>query len=293
MIKSYKLRRILANTFIYILLGGLGLIWISPLVYMIIHSFRADGGAFYSHILPWPNAEGVRFTLQNYVDLFTKADSTANFPQWFLNTFIIAIFSCIISTLAVMMVSYAFSRLRFAARKPLINIGMILGMFPGFMTMIAIYYLLKALGIINYPLLALIICYSAGAGLGYQISKGFFDTIPRALDEAATIDGATKNQVFWKIILPMSKPIIVYTILTSFIGPWTDFVLAKIIVGTQGQQNYTVAIGLQIFIDKEHKSDYFKMFLAGSVVVAVPITALFLFLQRYYVEGVTAGGVKG
>ena len=301
MIKSYKLRRILSNTFIYILLGGLGLIWISPLVYMVIHSFRYDGGAFYSHILPWADKEtGIKWTLNNYRDLFLlnpeNADrirNTANFPQWFLNTFIIAIFSCIISTLAVMMVSYAFSRLRFKSRKPLINVGMILGMFPGFMTMIAIYYLLKALGILNFPHVALIICYSAGAGLGYQISKGFFDTIPRALDEAATIDGATRNQIFWKIILPMSKPILVYTVLTSFIGPWTDFVLAKIIVGSQGQQYYTVAIGLQIFIDQEHKSQYFKLFLAGSVVVAVPITILFLVMQRYYVEGVTAGGVKG
>ena len=191
-----------------------------------------------------------------------------------------------------MMVSYAFSRLRFKARKPLINIGMILGMFPGFMTMIAIYYLLKAMGLLELPLVALVICYSAGAGLGYQISKGFFDTIPRALDEAATIDGATRNQIFWKIILPMSKPILVYTVLTSFIGPWTDFILAKIIVG-RDIPNYTVAIGLQMLIDADHVLNNFKKFLAGSVVVAVPITTLFLIMQRYYVEGVTAGGVKG
>ena len=191
-----------------------------------------------------------------------------------------------------MMVSYAFSRLRFKARKPLINIGMILGMFPGFMTMIAIYYLLKAMGLLDLPLVALIICYSAGAGLGYQISKGFFDTIPRALDEAATIDGATRNQIFWKIILPMSKPILVYTVLTSFIGPWTDFILAKIIVG-RDIPNYTVAIGLQMLLDNDHVVNNFKNFLAGSVVVAVPITTLFLIMQRYYVEGVTAGGVKG
>ncbi len=287
MIKSYKLRRFLANTFIYILLGGLGLIWISPLVYLVLHSFRGEGLAYVTYLIP------KELSFKNYIDLFTvTADSSLNFPRWFLNTFIVAIFSCIISTLAVMMVSYAFSRLRFKARKPLINIGMILGMFPGFMTMIAIYYLLKAMGLLEMPLVALVICYSAGAGLGYQISKGFFDTIPRALDEAATIDGATRNQIFWKIILPMSKPIIVYTVLTSFIGPWTDFILAKIIVG-KDIPNYTVAIGLQMLIDSDHVLNNFKKFLAGSVVVAVPITTLFLFLQRYYVEGVTAGGVKG
>ena len=287
MIKSYKLRRFLANAFIYILLAVLGIIWVSPLAYLILHSFRDEGLAYVSYLIP------KKLSFQNYIDLFTvTSKSSMNFPRWFMNTFIVAIFSCIISTLAVMMVSYAFSRLRFKARKPMINIGMILGMFPGFMTMSAIYYLLKAMGLLEMPLLALIICYSAGAGLGYQISKGFFDTIPRALDEAATIDGATRNQIFWKIILPMSKPILVYTVLTSFIGPWTDFILAKIIVG-KDIPNYTVAIGLQMLIDADHVLNNFKKFLAGSVVVAVPITTLFLIMQRYYVEGVTAGGVKG
>lgn len=287
MIKSYKLRRFLANAFIYILLAFLGIIWVSPLAYLVLHSFRDEGLAYVSYLIP------KQLSFQNYIDLFTvTSKSSMNFPRWFMNTFIVAIFSCIISTLAVMMVSYAFSRLRFKARKPMINIGMILGMFPGFMTMIAIYYLLKAMGLLELPLLALIICYSAGAGLGYQISKGFFDTIPRALDEAATIDGATRNQIFWKIILPMSKPILVYTVLTSFIGPWTDFILAKIIVG-KDIPNYTVAIGLQMLIDADHVLNNFKKFLAGSVVVAVPITTLFLIMQRYYVEGVTAGGVKG
>lgn len=284
MIKSYKLRRVLSNILIYTILIVLGLIWISPLVYLVLHSFREEGLATVSYLIP------KTYSFNNYIQLFTDT-ATLNFPRWFMNTFVVAIFSCIISTLAVLMVSYSFSRLRFKARKPLINIGMILGMFPGFMTMIAIYYLLKAMGL-TQSLVALVICYSAGAGLGYQISKGFFDTIPRALDEAATIDGATRNQIFWKIILPMSKPIVVYTVLTSFIGPWTDFILAKIIMG-DARDNYTVAIGLQTMVSLEFKVNYFKRFLAGSVLVAVPISALFLFMQRYYVEGVTAGGVKG
>lgn len=284
MIKSYKLKRGLSNAFIYLLLIVLGIIWVSPLVYLVLHSFRDEGLATVSYLLP------KTYSFKNYIELFTDT-ATLNFPRWFMNTFVVAVFSCIISTLAVLMVSYSFSRLRFKARKPLINIGMILGMFPGFMTMIAIYYLLKAMGL-TQTLVALVICYSAGAGLGYQISKGFFDTIPRALDEAATIDGATRNQIFWKIILPMSKPIVVYTVLTSFIGPWTDFILAKIIMG-DARDNYTVAIGLQTMVSLEFKATYFKRFLAGSVIVAVPISILFLFMQRYYVEGVTAGGVKG
>ena len=284
MIKSYKLRRVLSNILIYAVLIVLGLIWISPLVYLVLHSFRDEGLATVSYLIP------KTYSFKNYIELFTDT-ATLNFPRWFMNTFVVAVFSCIISTLAVLMVSYSFSRLRFKARKPLINIGMILGMFPGFMTMIAIYFLLDIMGLTR-TLVALVICYSAGAGLGYQISKGFFDTIPRALDEAATIDGATRNQIFWKVILPMSKPIVVYTVLTSFIGPWTDFILAKIIMG-DARDNYTVAIGLQTMVSLEFKVNYFKRFLAGSVLVAVPISILFLFMQRYYVEGVTAGGVKG
>jgi len=281
---GYKARRFIANAFIYILLAVLGIIWVSPLFYMILHSFRAEGLSSVPYLIP------KSYTLDNYILLFTDT-ADLNFPRWFVNTFVVACFSCVISTLAVLMVSYSFSRMRFKARKPLINVGMILGMFPGFMTMIAIYYLLKAMGL-TQTLVALVICYSAGAGLGYQISKGFFDTIPRALDEAATIDGATKNQIFWKIILPMSKPIIVYTVLTSFIGPWTDFILAKIIMGDK-LENYTVAIGLQKMVSVTFMQSHFKRFLAGSVLVATPITILFLFMQRYYVEGVTAGGVKG
>lgn len=287
MIKSYKLRRHIANAFVYLFLIVMGFVWISPFIYLLMHSFRGGAEVYGSTIIPQ------QWTFQNYIDLFTGSGGTAslNFPRWFLNTFVVACFSCVISTISVLMVSYAFSRLRFKARKKFMNVGMILGMFPGFMTMIAIYYLLKAMGL-TQTLVALVICYSCGAGLGFQISKGFFDTIPRALDEAATIDGATKNQIFWKIILPMSKPIVVYTVLTSFIGPWTDFILAKIIMG-DARDNYTVAIGLQLMIQQDFLNAYYKQFLAGSVVVAVPITLLFLKMQRYYVEGVTAGGVKG
>jgi len=284
MIKSYRLSRMISDIVIYVILGGLGLIWVSPLVWLFLHSFRKEGGVSVPYVFP------KEYTLENYKLLFTNTD-VFDFPRWFLNTFVVAVFACIISTLSVLMVSYAFSRLRFKSRKMFINIGMVLGMFPGFMTMIALYYLLKAMNL-TQTLPALVICYSAGAGLGFAISKGFFDTIPRALDEAATIDGATRNQIFWKIILPISKPILVYTVLTSFIGPWCDFILVKIIMG-DNRDNYTVALGLQKMTEREYKQNYFKQFLAGSVIVAIPITILFLKMQNYYVEGVTAGGVKG
>ncbi|MBQ8795686.1 MAG: sugar ABC transporter permease [Clostridia bacterium] len=290
MIKSYKLRRGLANTFIYIILAVLGLIWIFPLVWMILHSFRIDptGTSFpaanVDHLFPYWNEMG----FDNYIELFTET----KFMLWFKNTFIIAVVCCIISTLSVLVVAYAFSRLRFKARKPLINVGMIMGMFPGFMTMIALYYILKMMGL-DQTMLGLILCYSAGSGLGYLVMKGYLDTIPHALDEAATIDGANQFQVFWKIILPMAKPMVIYQILTSFIGPWCDFILVKLIM-VDNEAGYTVARGLWMWTEQEYKAQgYYRFFLAGAVVVSIPITALFLYMQKYYVEGVTAGGVKG
>lgn len=284
MIKSYKLKRNISNTIIYIILTVSSILWVMPLAWLIMTSFRGETQVYIPYIFP------KEWTFDNYIRLITDT-SVVNYPRWFLNTLVVAACSCVISTVAVLMVSYAFSRLRFKSRKKFLNIGMILGMFPGFMTMIAVYYLLKAMGL-TQNLVSLIIVYSAGAALGYFIAKGFFDTIPRALDEAATIDGATKNQIFWKIILPMSKPIVVYTVLTSFTGPWADFILARVIMG-DNIDNYTIALGLWKMVDKQYIDKYFLNFCAGAVVIAIPITALFLKMQKYYVEGVTGGAVKG
>lgn len=284
MIKSYKLKRNISNTIIYIILTVSSILWVMPLAWLIMTSFRGETQVYIPYIFP------KEWTFDNYIRLFTDT-SVVNYPRWFLNTLVVAACSCVISTVAVLMVSYAFSRLRFKSRKKFLNIGMILGMFPGFLTMIAVYYLLKAMGL-TQNLVSLIIVYSAGAALGYFIAKGFFDTIPRALDEAATIDGATKNQIFWKIILPMSKPIVVYTVLTSFTGPWADFILARVIMG-DNIDNYTIALGLWKMVDKQYIDKYFLNFCAGAVVIAIPITALFLKMQKYYVEGVTGGAVKG
>ena len=284
MIKSYKARRTVVNTLIYVILTILSIIWILPLVWIVMTSFSGEEATFIDHVVP------TCWTFDNYIELFTNT-KVFDYPRAFLNTLIISIFSCIISTFSVLMVSYAFSRLRFKARKPFMNIAMILGMFPGFMTMIAIYYILKVIGL-SQNIVGLIIVYSAGAALNYFISKGFCDTVPKALDEAATIDGATKNQIFWKIILPMSKPIVVYTVLTTFIAPWTDFILAKMLLRDAIDQ-YTVALVLWNMTDKDKIDTFFYNFCAGAVVVAVPITALFLKMQKFYVEGITGGAVKG
>jgi len=274
----------------YILLIVLCIIWLYPIVWIVLNAFRTefnpDGtmvGTVVSHY--WPKQVG----WDNFKILFTNT----YFPVWFRNTWLWAVFTCILSTMLNMSVSYVMSKVKFKMRKPFMNIAMVMGLFPGFMSMIAIYYILKALGL-TQTLFALILCYSAGAGLGFYVGKGFFDTVPNALIEAARIDGAGEARIFATIILPISKPIIVYTALMSFTGPWMDFIFARVILGEQNTHLHTVAVGLYYMMYGQIvDTSRFTVFAAGCVCVAIPIVALFMYLQKYYIEGSTAGSVKG
>lgn len=284
-VRSAKKRRFIHNTIVHVVLAILALIWVFPILWVILTSFRAEKGSYVSTFFPQS------FTLDNYVRLFTDT-SILNFPQMFANTLFIAVCSCILSTFYVLAVSYCLSRLKFKLRKPYMNMAMILGLFPGFMSMVAVYFILKAIGLTEGNLIkvALILCYSGGAGLGFQIAKGFFDTIPIAVDEAALLDGCTRWQ-FSRITLPLSKPIIIYTVLTSFMAPWLDFIFAKVICRANSDQ-YTIAIGLWKMLEKEYIDSWYTSFAAGAVLISIPIAILFLFMQRYYVDGVS-GAVKG
>ena len=228
------------------------------------------------------------------INVMRCVDSTnCDFVRWFMNTLTIALFCAVIQTIMVLSVSYTLSRMRFKGRKLIMNVVLVLGMFPGFLTMIVLYYLLKMMGLTQagaVPGLILISC--ASSGMGYYISKGFFDTIPKSLDESARIDGATRFQVFLKIIMPMAKPIVIYTILMAFMGPWGDYVFASY-VAFGHKASYNVAVGLYRWVNTNDYQGYFTRFCAGGVLVAIPITALFMALQKYYVEGVTGGAVKG
>lgn len=268
----------------YVVLSIMACVWLLPILWLVLTAFRQEAGAYTPYLLP----KG--YTAANFTRLFTETRQF-NFPRWYLNTLVVAVFTCAITTTLVLMISYTFSRLRFPARRALMNIGLILGMFPGFMSMIAIYHILKAIGLAK-SLVSLVLVYSAGGVLNYFIAKGFFDTIPRSLDEAATIDGASRNTIFWKIILPSSQPIVVYTAITAFIAPWIDFIFVSVIM-KDDYQSYTVALGLFKMLEREHVYEYFTRFCAGAVLVAIPITLLFVRIQKFYVEGVTGGAVKG
>jgi len=283
-LRKMSTQRKISTISVYVFLSVLALIWVLPILWVIITSFREESGSFTPYFLP----QG--YTIRNYINLLTD-NTTFDFTRWFSNTLFVSVATCIISTFFVLSVSYAMSRLRFRMRKPLMNIALILGMFPGFMSMIAVYYVLKAFGI-EQSLFALILVYSAGAGLGFYVAKGFFDTVPRALDEAAMLDGASRGRIFWKITLPMSKPIIIYTLLTSFTAPWVDYIFASVIMG-DNYENYTVALGLFKMLEKEFIHNYYTQFAAGAVIVSIPIAILFISTQKFYVGGVTGGSVKG
>ena len=267
----------------YIVLVILSVIWLFPILWIILTSLRGESGFYVGYFFP------KNLTFNNFVELFSNP-KVLPFGKWWVNTMIVAICGCLINTAIVLGVAFILSRTRFTGRKTFMKILMIIGMFPGFMSMLAVYNILKGLGL-NQSIFALVLVGAASAAMGYHVCKGFFDTMPKALDEAATIDGATKWQIFTKITIPLSKPIAIYTLLTNFLGAWSDYIFPSMLFG-DNQANYTVAIGLKWMTDFRRIDNYYTQFAAGAVVVAVPIVILFICLQKYYVEGLS-GAVKG
>lgn len=278
-------RRILGDVLGYVFLGVMAIIWLLPIVWVFLESFNQNTAPYQSTFFPR------KFTVNNYVQLFAERD-VLDFPKMFLNTFVVAVFTCLISLFFVLSVAFCMSRLRFHGRKAFMNIALILGMFPSVMSVVAIYFILKAFGLTqgNMVLIALTLVYSAGSGAGFYVMKGYMDTIPRSLDEAAYLDGCTRWQVFTKITIPICKPMIVYQTITGFLGPWLDFVMAKAIARTQ--DNYTVALGLWQMLQKEYINQWYARFAAGAVCVSIPIAILFIVMQRFYQESMS-GATKG
>ena len=278
-----KASRRLANTVIYIVLILITVIWLFPFFGIVMESFKVNTQMMDGELFPEV------FGFDNYIRLFKETD----FLKWFGNTALMGVATALFQTLFVLMMSYTLSRLRFKGRKGLMNLMLILGMFPGFLTMILIYKVFYDLGLtMEMAPVGLIIVYCASSGMGYYISKGFFDTIPKTLDEAARVDGATRFQVFYKVIMPLSGSIIIYTILMGFMAPWGDFMLASYIIH-ENSPGMSVAVGMFEWLSKTNLNTHYTMFCAAGVIVAIPVTAVFLALQKYYVEGVTGGAVKG
>lgn len=270
----------------HVLLAVLAFIWLVPIVWLLVTSFSAYKGINTLHFFP------TEWSLDNYAQIFFRPDTVVNFPAWFRNSLVIGTFTCLISTFFVLMVAYAMSCMRFRGRKQLMSFSVILGMFPGVLSMIAIYFVMKLIGLTN-SLVGLIVVYSAGSGLGFLICKGFFDTIPSSLRESAKLEGASQLKIFTRIVIPLSKPIIVYTVINSFLAPWMDFVMANLMIRSKNPEDWTVAMGLYKLVEKTLVGNYFSVFCAGGIIVAIPISVLFVIMQRFYVEGITGGAVKG
>ena len=282
--RSLKGVRRAQNTAVYIVLTIISIVWLIPFVYLVLHSFRAEPGAYVPYIIP------KSYTFDNYIRLF-KNEPPFQFMTWYLNTLIIALATAVFQTILVLMVSYAFARLRFKFRKKYMKLILILGMFPGFMAMIAVYRILQLVHL-SESVFSLIIVYCGSAAMQYYICKGFLDTIPYSLDEAAKIDGANERTIFFRVILPLSKPIIIYTLLMAFTAPWGDYMFASYLANGDANK-FNVAVGLYNFLTDVNRYNWFTSFCAGAVLVSIPITVLFFILQKYYVEGVTGGAVKG
>lgn len=278
-----KASRRIGNAAIYVALALITVIWLFPFFGIVLESFRVEDTGQVSYL--WPK----EFGFDNYIRLFKETD----FMRWFLNTGFMGVCTAVLQTVFVLSMSYVLSRLRFKGRKLMMNLMLILGMFPGFLTMLLIYKVFYDMGLTEQMApVGLIIVYCASSGMGYYVSKGFFDTIPKSLDEAARVDGATRFQVFYKLILPLSKPIVIYTVLMGFMAPWGDFMLANYLIH-ENSAGMSVAVGTFEWLSKTVLNTNYTMFCAAGVIVAIPVTVVFLALQKYYVEGVTGGAVKG
>jgi len=279
MVRNTRLKKMLNFSIVHLLLFVIAVITIYPALWVVLASFRPGTSLYSEHLIP------ERLTFEHYRGLFEMFP----FAQWYVNTLKIAVVTMVCSTFFVLLTGYAFSRFRFYGRKGLMTGLFVLGMFPSFMSMIAVYILLLNMNLLNTHS-ALIFVYSAGAAMGYLLVKGYFDTIPRSLEEAARIDGANHWVVFFKIFVPLSRPLIVYLSVTSFAGAFNDFIFAQMVLRTK--ENQTLAVGLYNMVSSQF-STQFTLFAAGCVLVALPITLVFMFFQRFLVEGLTAGAEKG
>lgn len=266
---------------IYLIIAVVAVIIFYPLVWTVGMSFNQGTSLYSSTLIP------ENFSLDHYKWLFSE---DSDYLLWYKNSLIVSTANAIGSVVLTSLVAYTFSRYQFVGRKNGLYIFLLLQMFPVMMAMVALYIFLNMLGLLD-TLTGLILIYLGGQiPFNAWLVKGYFDTIPRELDEAAKIDGAGHLRIFWSVMLPLAKPILAVVALFNFMAPLFDFLLPTIVLSSE--ENYTLAVGLYNFINDQF-SNNFTRFAAGSVLIAVPIAAVYLFLQRYLISGLAAGGTKG
>ena len=276
--KKYQKSNVLDTVFTYVILIAVCAVFAFPVLWLVLASF-SKSGSIYDLNGFFPS----QYSLKGYQDLFTDT-AMYDYPNWLKNTLFVAVTSAVIGTVLVILTAYVVSKFEFKMRKPLMKATLVLSMFPSFMGMTAVYLLMVNFGLIN-KLWSLVLIYSAGAPMGYLVQKGYFDTISNSIYEAARIDGASNPRIFWQVTLPLSKPIIVYTMLTQFAWPWSDFILPSLLL--KNKDLWTVAVGLMSLDETK-----FTRFAAGSIFIGVPIILLYFCLSKFLVQGLSSGAVK-
>ena len=259
-----------------------------PLYLVVITSFNESGSLKITSFIP------TDVSLANYRLLFT--DERIPYMTWMKNSLVIASFVAVVSVVVGAASAFAFSRLKFKGKKAGIQILLLIQMFPAILALSAVYVIMErvytfAPGLGLGTQAGLILIYLGGAmGVNIWLLKGFVDSIPTELDEAAKIDGATPVQTYWLIFIPLAAPVLAVVALLSFIGTFNEFILARLFL--VDMESRTVAVGLQQFIGGQF-SENWGPFAAGSIIASIPIVIIFLSLQRYIISGLTAGSVKG
>jgi arabinogalactan oligomer/maltooligosaccharide transport system permease protein len=268
--------------FVYLTLALACAVVLYPLLWVVACSFRVSSGLISSSLIP------SNPTTENYRYIFT--DPNVNFLRWFLNTIKVSALSSAVALAITTPAAYAFSRMRFAGRRHILISFMISQMFPSFIAIVALYTLLGWIGLIDSHL-GLILLYAGGAvPFSIWLLKGYFDSVPKAMEESAMIDGATKLQAFTKVLLPLARPILYVVGLINFIGPYAEYILAQSVI-TSGAK-WTTAMGMRSLTMSSQFATDWPVFSATSVLTAIPIVIVFLSAEKYIVSGLTQGAVK-
>lgn len=278
---SMKRKRFFTQLLTYLYLISLAIVILFPILVTVSSAFRPGNTTAFSFHFDGP------WTLSNFKTLFQDT----LYLRWYWNTLIVAFFTMLIQVTVITLTGYAYSRYNFFGRKKSLIFFLVVQMVPTMAALTAYFVMAWLFNALNQYWFLILIYVGGGIPMNAWLMKGYFDTVPYDLDESAKLDGSGHFRTFYQIVLPLVRPMIAVQSLWTFMGPFGDFMLAKFLL--RAQENYTVAVGLQSFITNDARNPKVTLFAAGAILIAVPISVLFFFLQKNFVSGLTSGGTKG
>lgn len=278
---SMKRKRFFTQLLTYLYIISLAIVILFPILVTVSSAFRPGNTTAFSFHFDGP------WTLSNFKTLFQDT----LYLRWYWNTLIVAFFTMLIQVTVITLTGYAYSRYNFFGRKKSLIFFLVVQMVPTMAALTAYFVMAWLFNALNQYWFLILIYVGGGIPMNAWLMKGYFDTVPYDLDESAKLDGSGHFRTFYQIVLPLVRPMIAVQSLWAFMGPFGDFMLAKFLL--RAQENYTVAVGLQSFITNDARNPKVTLFAAGAILIAVPISVLFFFLQKNFVSGLTSGGTKG